>query len=560
MVPTVTTDDGGGTTAAVVSSNGSPSNNVNINRRGKKKPKETVPVIQLPEETTDLYKKLGKMLPFDNMTVTIYIPTGCAGAVIGKKGSTIAKIQKWAQQMAGIHSDQVRISVVHHPQSPMAGNGALGGEGCQLQSSPSLRGMTTISSAEESGATKLSAVGNIGNPATGLSSSNFPSVIPFTYTELDFSDPNWTPVVIRAPTMAGMVVSATILDICLEYVLDRTQIQFIFDLPISSQNQQAASAASATNSNSCVINNAHATIIGKRGQTIMTLSANSNCRIMVPPKQLKHDIIQLEGPLKECTCCLEAIANLLSSSLIESSSNAPSKSNKSAVATAPSSSTSQAIAKNAQIRSNDNKHQCSFVVRPLPSQTKLRNIARRTETVIRKTRRNKGEYENAMPSQVEKKAMKQHADASGDASTSEEETMTPAEGENSIRDFCEGVCSGVPWQLTIMGSSTNQVRAAWKRLEMFKIADVPEETNITMNFTQGHDGDVDEDYGDEMSAAGGGENEESTDRCFSESGDVGSSPPSSGIVTPSKLGSGIGGRGGAGSSGNRGGRRSRSNK
>jgi predicted RNA-binding protein YlqC (UPF0109 family) len=548
----VATDDGSGT-AALASCNSSPSNinndshhGINNNRRGKKKPKETAPVIQLPEEATELYKKLGKMLPFDNMTVTIYIPTVCAGAVIGKRGATIAKIQKWAQQMAGIHSDQVRISVVHHPQSSMAGNDALGGGVPQLRSSISTRGLL-FSPAEESGTS------NVGNDTSGLSSPNFPSVIPFTYTELDFTDPNWTPVVVRAPTMAGMAVSATILDICVEYVLDRTQIQFIFDLPISSQNQQPASATTTTNSS--VINNAHATIIGKRGQTIMTLSANSNCRIMVPPKQLKQDIVQLEGPLKECTCCLEAIANLLSFSSTELSSNTPSKTTKSTVATVPSPSL---MAKNAQIRSNDNKHQCSFVVRPLPSQTKLRNIARRTETVIRKTRRNKNEFERVDPSQAEKDAMKQNTDGAGDGSTSEEETMTPVEGENATRGVGEGACSAVPWQLTIMGSSPNQVLAAWKRLEMFKIADVPEETNITMSSMQGHVGDIDEDYGDETS--GGGENEDSTDRySFSESDGIVSSSPSTETATPSKFGNCVSGRGGGGS-GNRGGRRGRSNK
>jgi hypothetical protein len=129
----VATDDGGGT-AAVANSDISPSNInnfshhcINHNRRGKKKPKETVPVIQLLEEATEIYKKFGKMLPFDNMTVTTYTPTVCAGAVIGKRGATIAKIQKWALQIAGICSDQVRFSVVQHPQSSIAGNDTLGG-------------------------------------------------------------------------------------------------------------------------------------------------------------------------------------------------------------------------------------------------------------------------------------------------------------------------------------------------------------------------------------------------------------------------------------------------
>ena len=79
-----------------------------------------------------------------------------------------------------------------------------------------------------------------------------------------------------------------------------------------------------------------------------------------------------------------------------------------------------------------------------------------------------------------------------------------------------------------------------------------------MNSSQVCDG-VDEDFGDELSAPGGGENKESTGRCsFSESGGVGSSSPSSGILTTSMFGSGTSGRG-SGASGNRGGRRHRSN-
>jgi predicted RNA-binding protein YlqC (UPF0109 family) len=569
-----------------MSSTTTPSGNtINIRRGNKKsKPKESVPVVQIPEETTNLYKKLGQTLPFDNMTVTIYIPTVCVGAVIGKKGATIAKIQKWAQQLAGIHSDQVRISVVHHPQSLAAGGAGAGAgafAGDQQPFSPIARGGLAL--AEEVGAVAGVAASpstpiNPSNPgsatgsatgSTGFSSPGNPAVIPFTYTELDFTDTNWTPVVIRAPTMAGLVVSATILDICLEYVLDRTQIQYIFDLPISSQNQQTTSGNGASSS---VVNNAHATIIGKRGQTIMTLSANSNCRIMVPPKQLKHDIVQLEGPLKECTSCLEAISSLLSSSLgdspntpnkstiIISSSSANNQVNNSG-ATTPSSA-SKSIAKNAQIRSNDNKYQCSFVVRPLPSQTKLRNIARRTETVIRKTRRNKSDFEDAPASSAEKTATKKNSNmGKPDTSSSEDvvgdetphtESAVTAEGLTSsaaaAADVAEGVSGSVPWQLTISGSSPNQVRAASKRLEMFKIADVPDETNINMNVAT--DDGTETDDADDLSATGG-DNEEGTDRYSDSEGGAASSPPSAGISTPGRSG---GGRGSANRS-----RRNRSN-
>ncbi|KAG7351504.1 KH domain containing protein [Nitzschia inconspicua] len=589
------------------------------NRRGKKastKPnKEVVPVIQIPEETTNLYKKLGRSLPFDNMTVTAYIPTVCVGAVIGKKGTTIAKMQKWAQQLAGIHSDQVRISVVHHPHSLALGGGDVQQQQQQFSPSPT-KGMASVVVSDETiqqhqqktpTSTASPSAPMMSPSNTTAAAAAAAAVIPFTYTELDFSDANWTPVVIRAPTMAGLVVSATILDICLEYVMDRNQIQYIFDLPISSQNQQQQpttpppSTTTPTTSSS-VVNNAHATIIGKRGQTIMTLSANSNCRIMVPPKQLKHDVVQLEGPLRECTTCLEAIANLLSISAGDSPKTAHNKSNtnsnnnnnNTATTTTPSNNNNnnKSIAKNAQIRSNDNKYQCSFVVRPLPSQTKLRNIARRTETVIRKTRRNKADFDDTtMTSLVEKDSTKNNnnntnsnnSGNTGGGAALGRDDATPT-GDSVSSDVVVGVVAAaetssgrIPWQLTILGSSPRQVRAASKRLEMFKIADVPQETNINMigpdNSNNGmddddcgggdddDDDDDDDDEGDDyMSGTGAGENDDGTDRYSdSESGAAASAPSlstSTGFTTPVKAGRG---GGGGSASSVRGGRRNRSN-
>ena len=45
----------------------------------------------------------------------------------------------------------------------------------------------------------------------------------------------------------------------------------IFDLPIGRQR--------------------HASIVGKRGLTLQQLSASANCRIWVPPKELKLDVV-----------------------------------------------------------------------------------------------------------------------------------------------------------------------------------------------------------------------------------------------------------------------------
>jgi hypothetical protein len=376
------------------------------------------------------------------MTVTIYIPTVCVGALIGRKGQTIGQMQKQAQQLAGSQSDQVKISIVHHP-----GNAAE--HGTSPPSAPAAA------------------------PNTPTAGTPFGAAMT-TYTELDFSDPAWTPVVIHAHSMACLYICAAILDICIEWVTDRTQIQYIFDLPISSGSIGGGSGSPSVSS---VINNAHATIIGKRGQTLMALSANTGCRIMVPPKQLHHNVVQLEGPLQECTSCLEAIAHLLNARDVDalSGQTSPKDAGKS-------------IAKNAQIRSQDNRFQVSFLVMPLPSQTKLRNIARRTETVIRKKRLTKAALEGIANTISAVAAKKQRA--VGKATTegvTDVENVAAVEAASSADSAHAAAAAAttttsnaVPWQLTILGSNANQVIAARKKLKPFLIKNVEEETNIEL--------------------------------------------------------------------------------
>ena len=109
--------------------------------------------------------------------------------------------------------------------------------------------------------------------------------VPPTYTELDFSDPQWTPIVIRADPIAAIHAANAIHDICCpEYVVDRNQLVYILDVPVPA-------VASTANSNL-----RHASIVGKRGNKLIQLSADHKCRVMVPPKQLGHDVIQLEAP------------------------------------------------------------------------------------------------------------------------------------------------------------------------------------------------------------------------------------------------------------------------
>jgi predicted RNA-binding protein YlqC (UPF0109 family) len=200
------------------------------------------------------------------ITITCYIPTQSVGAVIGRRGSTIAQIQRHAQQVGGGAS--VRLSIVGHETE---------------------------------------------------------ETLPYTYSELDWSSPHWTPVVIRADPLGALSAAEQ-----LQAVVDDKHFdQVVLDLPISRTK--------------------HAAIIGKKGLVLAHLSADFNVRIMVPRRELRHDVIQLEGDYENCKLCLEKL-------LILAQDARP--------LTKPSSTT--------------------FNIFQLPSQTKLRSVGRKTDTVIKK--------------------------------------------------------------------------------------------------------------------------------------------------------------------------------
>jgi len=201
------------------------------------------------------------------VTLTIYIPTQSVGAVIGRRGQNIANLQKTAA-LAASTNQPCRVSIVGQD------------------------------SAES---------------------------VPYTYSELDWSDSNWTPVVIRADPCAALTAAKK-----LEETV-QTIDQVVLDLPIS--------------------RNKHAAIVGKRGLTLASLSADTNVRIMVPNKDLRHDVIQLEGDLANVKECL---ASLLQ------------------------------IACKAKPPKQEDQASQTLVLPQLPSQTKLRKIGGKTECSIKK--------------------------------------------------------------------------------------------------------------------------------------------------------------------------------
>ena len=315
-------------------------------------------------------------LPVHQMTMTMYIPTSCVGALIGRKGSNIALIQKQAQTN-GPHSLPVRVSVCSSSSS--------------FSADKSLWNSGDIHNDMDGNAT-----GNGTPMGTELSTPSSPlGPVPSTFTPLDGSDPQWTPVVIRADPLAVWNVATQMEQFVLQSLLS-----------FSSNSSEPSQPPAQLLSQDCILDiplsrQRHAYLVGKRGMTLQQVSAHSKCRIHVPPKELKLDMIQLEGSLKQIQTCLEEINylfivalktnkhpnnnNLLLSS--SSSTTTPSspghKSRTTSLSNNIGSNTTTATAAGQQQRC-----QTSLTVTQLPSQTKLRSVGRKTDTIIKKRKSN----------------------------------------------------------------------------------------------------------------------------------------------------------------------------
>jgi hypothetical protein len=93
----------------------------------------------------------------------------------------------------------------------------------------------------------------------------------------------------------------------------------------------------------------HAAIVGKRGCVLQNISADTNVRIMVPKRDLHHDIVQLEGDLHNVKQCLDRLLQVASKG-----------------------------------KKTDDSPSASITVTQLPSQTKMRGVSRKTDTSIKK--------------------------------------------------------------------------------------------------------------------------------------------------------------------------------
>ena len=226
--------------------------------------KDEDPVLQ------EIDSKPPGLLHNPQVTLTCYIPSQSIGAVIGRRGSTIAQIQRHAQQY-GI----VRVSIVGHDDTSES--------------------------------------------------------VPYTYTELDWSSSDLVPVVIRGYPAAALCAAQHLREVAGD--LD----DVILDVPLNRSK--------------------FATLIGKRGVLLANLSADTNVRIMIPQRTLRIDLIQLEGELDNVKVCFEKIASMLAS-----------------------------LKRKNGASGEENSVSASIEVPTLPSQTKLRVVAKKTDTSLQKKR------------------------------------------------------------------------------------------------------------------------------------------------------------------------------
>ena len=440
------------------------------------------------ESDTSYSNIMIKTFPF--LTITVYIPTACVGALIGKRGSNIDSIQKLAAKESAksqassrgarnksskqnknsssntpkaVSPDSVRISVVNYPPPPGSSQQSFDQDYKHLQNLGIESGHTSSSGQQQHhhqqvGGPSAAAMMDMGAPPT--------------YTELDFSDPQWTPIVIRADPIAAIYASNAIHDICCpEYVVDRNQLVFIMDVPVP--------AVAATNTNNS--NLRHASIVGKRGNKLIQLSADHRCRIMVPPKQLGHDVIQLEAPLKECSSCLKAIMGKLQAGGPDEKEQ-PGDATNMSVSTPPSKNSKNNATnkgnnngKNRNDNSAKNNFQSTLIIQPLPSQTKLRNIARKTETKILKKRIPKSQQKSNQNQKQSPQQQKQEQEL--DSKQPPEQSLETGEAEDQLQEKQEQTASNsnnngnnnenkISWRLTVVAASEKKVL---KAVDMLKV-------------------------------------------------------------------------------------------
>lgn len=417
---------------------------------------------------------------FPYLTITVYIPTACVGVLIGKRGSNIDSIQKLAAKESLKSNSSSRGGARN---KSVKQNNKNNGGGNQKAVSPESVRISVVNAQHQQNFEHFKNSHILGETVNSSNSgqqqqqqqqhmagsSLMDMGVPPTYTELDFSDPQWTPIVIRADPIAAIYAANAIHDICCpEYVTDRNQLVYIMDVPVP--------AVAAGNTNNA--NLRHASIVGKRGNKLIQLSADHKCRIMVPPKQLGHNVIQLEAPLKECCSCLKAVLVKLQTGGYTSGNEEKEQQHqqqgdatKTSLATPPPKNSKNNAAGNKGNKNDNGKNsfQMTLIIQPLPSQTKLRNIARKTETKILKKRipksqRNQKHHQQQKEEQEQELKQLDQSLEEGEAGDQNQEKQEQGASNNASNN--NNSDSKVSWRLTVVATSEKKVM---KAVDMLKV-------------------------------------------------------------------------------------------
>jgi len=195
-----------------------------------------------------------------------------------------------------------------------------------------------------------------------------------SYTATPTGDDLWTPVIIRGDPVGCFTAASLLLPL-----VDDEMDDVVMDIPIQ--------------------RNKHSAIIGRKGGTISVLSADHNVRIMVPsprnhsgnnsvdqplfppPEKENLNVIQLEGEVGDVEQCLVKLLQVVTGELVIGG-GADGSGQGGANSPATGTSTNNTVEKTVTAPAGRED---------LPSLGKLRQIGKKTNTIVRRKRVERGE-------------------------------------------------------------------------------------------------------------------------------------------------------------------------
>jgi len=369
----------------------------------------------LPARTISQLRSAAIAHPQQQCVLTCYIPPSRVGAVIGRRGTTIIHIQKEAVKKSWSHGGQVRVSIVSQGNNNSGSNSNSAPPASGMTPSGSGHSNSDMTSDVQSGGSFSEGKRDLDGGTNGRS-------------EMIDETALWTPVIIRGDPCGAIAAAKLLLPLLttnppasdddvnesdVDYSADMDDV--VLDIPIHRSR--------------------HAAIIGKKGLTIASLSADHDVRIMVPhrnhningktsssnntaPSPSNINIVQLEGQLESVEKCLASMLKVVCGSHssnnndhnnifntsgngdMEASEAPNTKEDSNANQTYPESTSSSPNPKltitNANNQTSNSKKEPKFseitiTVPPelsylVPSLAKIRTIGKSTNSVIRRKR------------------------------------------------------------------------------------------------------------------------------------------------------------------------------